>query len=259
MKTVISRIMKLVRLDTGNGSNIVGKVFTTSLMQAKILLHYRKTSYWLEQMEIPFDLLSNSEDERAKYERTVALVNNLSEDKVLLSLLENMIIRLAKDSAGFQIQTRDVFAKPRNVIKKAYQEVAGQIYYDRSLFFTHFSAYLEQMRYDIKMSELARIDNPTELKKQEISRKLTLLNHLENYYEIFRESRNFNATVFVFLKDPITKSFLQDKNLSWTPFPTQEEILSEDPFRASIFNYVGKMDRRIIKEKRAKSTQEVTG
>jgi hypothetical protein len=250
MKWVIAKMMKLVRLDTGDGSNIVGKVFTTSLMQAKILLHYRKTSYWLEQMEIPFDLLANSEEERAKYERTVALVNNLSEEKVLLALLENMIIRLARDSAGFVIETRDVFAKPKNPVKKLYQEIAGQIYYDRSLFFSHYMEYLHAMQYDIKMSELALITHPSEEESQKITRKRALLSHLENYDRIFRDSRNFNASAFAFIKDPLTKSFLQKAKLPWTPFPTQSEILSTDPFQASIFNYVWKMDRRIKKEKR---------
>lgn len=223
---LIKRIMRLIRLDTGDGSNLIGKAFTTSLMQEKILLHYKKTSYWLEKMEIPFDLLANSEDERSKYERTVALVNNLSEDKVLLALLENTIIRLAKDAVGFDIQTRDVFAKPKSTIKKIYQEVAAQIYYDRPLFYSHLADYLSAMKRDIHIAELENITNPSDTLTQQIIRKNALLAHLENYNKIFGESRNFNATVFNFLKDPLTKSFLEDAKLPWTPFPTPAEIHS---------------------------------
>ena len=88
---------------------------------------------------------------------------------------------------------------------------------------------------------------------------MALLLHLENYEKILRDSRNFNASAFDFLKDPLTKSFLQDAKLSWTPFPSESEISSSDPFQSSIFNYIGKMDRRIKKERRAKGGQEFEG
>ena len=95
-KALIKNLIAFMTIDPGDASNLVGKTFSTALLDSKVSTHYKKTSYWLSEMGIPFDHLADSDEERFKYERTVALVNNMSEDKVLMALLENEIIRILR-------------------------------------------------------------------------------------------------------------------------------------------------------------------
>lgn len=240
MRKFVTGILRLMKIDSGNSSNLAGKVVSTSLIDSKISLHYRKTAYWLSEMGVSFEALAESDEERSRYERTVALVNNLSEDKVLLALLENSIIRLVEDAFGVPLFPKDVYAKPSNPIRKAYQEIANQLYYDRKLFFLHFDEYLALAR----KAEREAFSKGFLTKSAELR---TVISALEEYRTSFAMARNFNSEAFRFFRDPRFLIPLRKAGLPTMPFPTMEE-LSKDPFRASIFNYVAKMERRIRME-----------
>lgn len=247
MKRFIKGIAGLMRIDSGDASNLVGKTFSAALLDSKVALHYRKTAYWLSEMGVPFEYLADSDEERSKYERTVALVNNLSEDKVLLALLENSIIRVMGDALGFPISPKDVYAKPSNPIKKIYQEVAHQLYYDRSLFFSHFDEYLAAAKYALSIDERFLKLGTGEVSPEKVAKRREMVAALEEYRTSMAVSKNFNAEAFKFFRDARFRKLLSEAGLPWTPFPTAEEF-SKDAFRSSAFNYVAKMERRIKRE-----------
>lgn len=249
---------ELMCIDPGDGSNLVGKAFSAALLDSKISLHYRKTSYWLAEMGIPFEYLAESDEERSKYERTVALVNNLSEDRVLLALAENQVIRILSDGLGIEIRTDDVYAKPSGFMKSLYQKVSMQLYYDRKIFFSHFDAYLAAARESVAEDDYALSHGFVGPTAQSVAEKKAVIEKLSEYRRILGEARNFNAEALAFFRDAELRSLLVRKSLPWTPFPTSEE-LSSDPFRSSVFNYVGKMERRIREGQPARQTRVFLG
>lgn len=176
------------------------------------------------------------------------MVNNLSEDKVLLALLENSVIRVMGDALAFPISPKDVFAKPTNPIKKVYQEVKRQIYYDRALFFSHFDEYLAVAKKTVADEEKAiAAGGRASVGMERHSKRKETLRALEEYRTSLAVAKNFNAEAFRFFRDARFRKLLSESGLSWTPFPTAEEF-SRDAFRSSVFNYVAKMERRIKRE-----------
>lgn len=175
------------------------------------------------------------------------MVNNLSEDKVLLALLENAVIRVMGDALAFPISPKDVYAKPSNPIKKIYQEVKRQIYYDRPLFFSHFDEYLAVARTAVAQDELTLASRKGTVSPEKAAKRKEGLRILEEYRTSLAVSKNFNAEAFKFFRDARFRKLLADNGLPWTPFPTSQEF-SKDAFRSSVFNYVAKMERRIKRE-----------
>lgn len=251
MRRFAKGIVGLMRIDSGDSSNLVGKTFSAALLDSKVALHYRKTAYWLSEMGVPFEYLADSDEERSKYERTVAMVNNLSEDKVLLALLENSIIRIMGDALGFPITPKDVYAKPSNPIKKMYQEIAHQLYYDRSLFFSHFDEYLVTAKNSLSADEKNVERKTGGVSPEKVAKRREMIAALEEYRTSMAVSKNFNAEAFKFFRDARFRKLLSEAGLPWTPFPTAEE-LTKDAFRSSAFNYVAKMERRIKRENEIK-------
>lgn len=249
---------EIMRIDPGDGSNLVGKAFSAALLDSKISLHYRKTSYWLSEMGVPFEYLAESDEERSKYERTVALVNNLSEDRVLLALAENHAIRILSDALGVDIRTSDVYAKPSGFVKSLYQKVSKQLYYDRKIFFAHFDSYLDAARESVAVDEYAVSQGFPGPTAESVAEKKAVIAKLAEYRRTFADARNFNAEVFAFFRDDELRRLLARKGLPWTPFPTSGE-LPRDPFRASVFNYVGKMERRVREGYPAQPTPSFLG
>lgn len=256
MKRFVKGAVALMRIDSGDASNLVGKTFSAALLDSKVALHYRKTAFWLSEMGVPFEYLADSDEERSKYERTVGLVNNLSEDKVLLALLENSIIRIMGDALSFPIAPKDVYAKPTNPIKKIYQEVKHQIYYDRPLFFAHFDEYLASAKFALSIDERFLQLKTGEVSPEKVAKRREMLAALEEYRTSMAVSKNFNAEAFKFFRDARFRKLLSEAGLPWTPFPTAEEF-SKDAFRSSVFNYVAKMERRIKRENEKKASNPV--
>lgn len=71
MERFVNGVTALMRIDSGDASNLAGKTFSAALLDSKIALHYRKTAYWLSEMGVPFEHLADSDEERSNYERTV--------------------------------------------------------------------------------------------------------------------------------------------------------------------------------------------
>lgn len=208
MSRVRESLISLMRIDSGDASNLVGKTFSAALLDTKISLHFRKTAYWLPEMGVPFEYLADSDEERSKFDRVVALVNNLSEDKVLLALAENYVIRILSGAFGVRLEPEDVYARPTNPLKKLKQELARQLDYDRPKFFAHFAAYLEKAHEAVAREEyLARrgvADMPA-AKLAELKESIALLS---KYAEEMSKSKNFNADAFRLLRDPAFRKTL---------------------------------------------------
>lgn len=245
MAYVRNILVELMRIDSGDASNLVGKAFSAALLDSKIALHFRKTTYWLSEMEIPLDYLADSDEERSKFERTIALVNNLSEDKVLLALTENFVIRVLSDGLGAELSPPDVYARPSNPWKKFKQEIARQLEYDRPTFLAHFAQYVSSAKERLAGKGFA---------PKERERLAATVAVFEGYLAEMSKSKNFNADAFRLLRDERLRNVLLASKLPWTPFPEISE-LSRDDFRSSVFNYVAKMERR---KKAAPGTKTVS-
>lgn len=236
-------LVSLMRIDPGDASNLIGKTFSTALLDTKISLHFRKTSYWLPEMGVPFEYLADSDEERSKFDRVVALVNNLSEDKVLLALTENYVIRILSGAFGVALEPEDVYARPKNPVKKLKQELARQLDYDRSKFFVHFANYLEKARETVSREEYLAKRGVADMSDEKLAQLKETIALLSKYAEEMANSKNFNADAFRLLRDPAFREILSRTKLPWTPFPSVAELSNND-FGASVFNYVIKMEKR---------------
>lgn len=132
---------------------------------------------------------------------------------------------------------------------RLYQKITGQLYYERPIFFSHLRSYLENAKHAMRIDDHFFKAGTSKLTKEEYLRKKAVIEALMRYEQSFLNARNFNAEAFRFFRDPLFRETLEAKGLPWTPFPTVEE-LSEDPFRATVFNYIGKMERRISSDRK---------
>ena len=130
-----------------------------------------------------------------------------------------------------------------------YQSVTGQLYYERPIFFSHFRSYLENAKHAMRIDDHFYSKGTSKLTKEEYLRKKAVIEALMRYEQSFLKAKNFNAEAFRFFRDPLFRETLEAKGLPWTPFPTMEE-LSEDSFRSTVFNYIGKMERRIRRDRK---------
>ena len=96
-------------------------------------------------MKEDFSEVSKDSDLVRRYEYSVAFINNLSEEKVLLAFTQNYILRVF-ESLGINALTRSVAAEPKSLLKKVYQIAANQIYYDRGIFLSHLESYQELLK-----------------------------------------------------------------------------------------------------------------
>jgi hypothetical protein len=148
----------------------------------------------------------------------VALVNNSSEDKVLLALLENRILRILQQGFQFQIPTKDVYARPSGIVKKAYQKVSNQLYYDREVFLKHFREYIELAESTLKTQEAILRVGVAMASPEIIAERRSMIEHLKVYLYRFSSTKQFNEDIFAFFQDPILS-----KNIPSFPFPTDSE------------------------------------
>jgi hypothetical protein len=101
-KTIVSRkaisqeLSRIMRFDDGDGSNVVGKIASASLLTYKLAQHSEKLNYMLVSAGYNLNTVFDDVSSMRQYERTVMRINNLPEDKVLLALSENFILRLSE-------------------------------------------------------------------------------------------------------------------------------------------------------------------
>lgn len=95
-KTLSDELASVIRFDDGDGSNVIGKLISASLLIDKLALHSEKLDYML--LSAGYDLATVFDNPIAmqQYERTIVRINNLPENHMLLALAENFILRISE-------------------------------------------------------------------------------------------------------------------------------------------------------------------
>lgn len=108
-KLLYDELSSVLRFDAGDGSNVVGKIVSATLLIDKLALHSEKLDYMLISAGYDLSSLFDDPDFMREYERTIIRINNLPENHMLLALTENFVIRLAESLTGSEIVTETVF------------------------------------------------------------------------------------------------------------------------------------------------------
>ena len=96
-KNAISiELSTILRFDDGDGSNVVGKIVSASLLIDKLALHSEKLNYMLISAGYDLPSIFDNPVIMREYERTIIRINNLPENHMLLALAENFILRIAE-------------------------------------------------------------------------------------------------------------------------------------------------------------------
>lgn len=95
-KAISDELSSVIRFDNGDGSNVVGKMVSASLLIDKLALHSEKLDYMLTSAG--YDLATVFDDPKSmrQYERTIIRINNLPENQMLLALAENFVLRVSE-------------------------------------------------------------------------------------------------------------------------------------------------------------------
>jgi hypothetical protein len=126
-----------MRFDDGDGSNVISKFISASLLIDKLSLHSEKLDYMLVSAGYDVSKIFDDRLSMEEYERTIIRINNLPENQMLLALAENFILRIAEEVSGTGIPTKTVFNE--SVLSKG--KYLGQIRYDKNIFVTHLEEY----------------------------------------------------------------------------------------------------------------------
>jgi hypothetical protein len=95
-KAISDELSSIIRFDNGDGSNVVGKLVSASLLTDKLALHSEKLDYMLVSAGYDLSSIFDNPTSMRQYERTIIRINNLPENHMLLALAENLILRLSE-------------------------------------------------------------------------------------------------------------------------------------------------------------------
>jgi hypothetical protein len=231
-KAIANELSPVLRFDTGDGSNVVWKIVSASLLIDKLALHSEKLDYMLISAGYDLSSIFDNAEVMQEYERSIIRVNNLREDQMLLALAENLIIRISEWLTQIKMPTKTVFYKSFFSPWRHF----GRINYDKSIFFTHLKEYREAM-------EPGKIDP----KVQFFIKKLdALIWNMEN------RPGNTNENIYKFLRDKELRTFLQEEDIDALLLPKKSEW-SSNSFTRSVFHYVNKISILFAKQKKLKS------
>jgi hypothetical protein len=136
-RTIAKELSSVMRFDDGDGSNVISKFISASLLIDKLSLHSEKLDYMLVSAGYDVSKIFDDRLSMEEYERTIIRINNLPENQMLLALAENFILRIAEEVSGTGIPTKTVFNE--SVLSKG--KYLGQIRYDKNIFVTHLEEY----------------------------------------------------------------------------------------------------------------------
>ena len=161
-------------------------------------------------MKEDFSEVATSSDLSKRYEYSVAFINNLSEDKVLLAFTQNYILRVF-ESLNINIHTRDVMAEPKNLLKKVYQLAANQIYYDRGIFMSHMESYRELLQSRVTSYRIGVIHKAPGFTAEHLIALEAFYKKLDTNLKELQGGQNFNQTLLRILSDEDLKNILSQK------------------------------------------------
>lgn len=87
-------ILKIIRLDDGSGSNIVGKIVGASLANFKINTHFQTLNGILGATNDPIYGFQNDPEKMKRYENMIYVINNMGEQQALMGSTENLLYRI---------------------------------------------------------------------------------------------------------------------------------------------------------------------
>ncbi|MDD2487534.1 MAG: LysM domain-containing protein [Candidatus Gracilibacteria bacterium] len=215
-KDIKKYLKELIRIDSGDGSNFIGKMLGASLLSDKINVHFQKFNGILYNAGENIDDIYSDKDKMRDYESSILLINHLGENSALYAFAENCILRIFDGAMGLNVESESVYDDSFK------GKALGRIKYGRNTFLKHLKKYCRDYEKQVKTPEDKKIFE----KIKKLSIDLT-------------SSKNFNSTLFDFIRDPELKFYLKAKNVNPSLIPEKEE-LSEGRFQNSIFNYLNK-------------------
>lgn len=229
-KLIAQELSTIMRFDSGDGSNVVSKLVSASLLIDKLALHSEKLNYMLQTGGYNLPSIFDNPTMMRQYERTVIRTNNLPENHMLLALTENFIIRLAEYISASEMPTKTVFNE--SLLSKG--KYLGQIRYDKEVFLEHLRDYRKAMK-------------PKETDKK-VSFFLEKLDALIKSIVDDKDNKNTNTNIYAFLRDKDLRSFLKEEDINASLLPLEEEWRN-NAFTRSVFNYVNKITDMVEKTK----------
>ncbi len=233
-KAIIDELSAVMRFDDWDGSNVVSKLISASLLIDKLALHSEKLDYMLVSAGYDLSAIFDNPTVMQQYERAIIRTNNLPENHMLLALAENFILRISEKVTETTMPTKSVFDD--SYLSKG--KYLGQIQNNKKVFLSHLKEYRTLLE---KEEEYAQ--SRVFLKK---------LDELINNMEIHPTSTNEN--IYTFLRDKELRAFLEGVDINPLPIPLADEW-NKGAFRHSVFHYVNKIDvlrKRKLAEKSEK-------
>ncbi len=227
-KLIAQELSSIMRFDNGDGSNVISKLVSASLLIDKLALHSEKLNYMLISGGYNLSPIFDDPTAMRQYERTIIRINNLPENHMLLALSENFIIRLSEGISGSKMPTKTVFNE--SILSKG--KYLGQIRYDKKIFLEHLRDYRQSM-------ELGK----TNLKVLFLLKKLDAL--IES---MVNNPTNTNENIYAFLRDQELRNFLEEEDIDMSLLPLEEEW-NNNAFTHSVFHYVNKIAEMFRKTK----------
>ena len=203
-------LRKLLRMDDGTHSNILGKILSLELLREKLLEHSSNIQLQLE-LSWETEVLEN-QSLRERYARLVLLANNMGEGTQLLAVHENYVQRILTTlSSEYEISV----SFPEIEVN---DNIRNQFIYNRSIWRSHMQAYISQL--DLF---------PQDPFIQQFRTDLETLSQI---------NWGFTAMIYSFQWNQSYKDFLRSAWEDNSILPTDEE------FNKLIFRYV--QDRHIL-------------
>lgn len=210
-------LRSVIRIDSWDNSNYVWKVISRVFMESKLNNHSEKLAWMMTYSWENIDEIYSNPKKMKDYERVVILINNQWERNSFYAMTENYILRIINKWLWINIQTEDVYDDSLK------WKALWKIDYNKEVFMEHLKSYIDQL-------------NVSKLNMEQEHMK----NILERFYIDLDESKwqqQFMNTIYSFMKNQSVNKFLQEKNLSSSILPEENEYTASE-FQKSAFNYV---------------------
>lgn len=95
-------LIKILRIDQGNGDTIVGKIIGVSLLSEKINLHSQKLNGVLASIGQSIDAFTGDSNHIGRYESALFFMNNKGEKIATIGFAENFMYRILEKTQLLQ-------------------------------------------------------------------------------------------------------------------------------------------------------------
>ncbi|MCK9272831.1 hypothetical protein M0P65_04770 [Candidatus Gracilibacteria bacterium] len=217
-------LQELITIDSGDHSNIVGKILGASLLDDKINTHFEKLNgILLFTGERSIDIYRDKE-KMQNYENTILLFNNLSERLTLYGLTENFIIRIITNSSIISPEELNILSIE--------QSSTGGLIYGKNTLVRH----LEQI-----VNILHSKSNLSPSQKIIADSVNNFLATVKNEDKEILNNKDLSTEIYNLFQNPELKEALKNSNISTSLLPESDEYTGIN-FRNKIFRYINTME-----------------